>query len=76
MDLRDPELLERLHALLGALPEVVCAFLDALVFPETMHHQLMRLSASGQVGAAVNRVPHMDLRKPVSADSSRSRRRG
>jgi hypothetical protein len=49
LDLRDPEVLVRLHALIGALPEAVCAFLDARAFPECMNHQLMRLSASGQV---------------------------
>lgn len=49
LDLRDPEVLASLHALIGALPEAVCAYLDARVFPECMNHQLMRLSASGQV---------------------------
>ena len=45
----DASQLDVLHALLGRAPLVVQHYLDAFIFPEAMHFQQTKLSASGQV---------------------------
>lgn len=49
VDLGDASQLDVLHALLGGAAPVVQHYLDAFIFPEAMHFQQTKLSASGQV---------------------------
>jgi hypothetical protein len=48
VDLKDDEQFSTLYDLLGRLPQVVYHYLSTFVFPETMRHQGLKLSASGQ----------------------------
>ena len=49
VDVGDASQLDVLHALLGGAAPVVQHYLDVFIFPEAMHFQQTKLSASGQV---------------------------
>lgn len=64
LDFRDEEVVDRLYDLLGLIPEVIWDHLDGFTFPETMRHQPMKLSASGQVRSTETKIldlPHSRL---------------
>ena len=48
LDLADPELVDELHGLLAKLPHVIWYYLHEHIFPELLHFQVIKLSASGQ----------------------------